>query len=227
MCVMEYICVWANWLHSLSFHITIIMNHEGTSFMTFIRRSLYPRGDNTSEDEGPWPLTIVLACSWFTAFVNKWPTIRIVVLVFLLISVLCNVVHLLGCFINMLLKLRKSKHLLFQLFNLLVDGFKVGNLLIKLIILWCRVDNIPLLVLCFSKNHLFSLVGIQVNEDNTNCFLWMHDEAYCCRREFTGGERQYWPLVLLFLQYIKNKATWLDQAWFSYFNFFPSKNGVD
>jgi hypothetical protein len=33
--------------------ITIIYhNDEGMSFMTFIRRSLYPKGNNVSKDEG-------------------------------------------------------------------------------------------------------------------------------------------------------------------------------
>jgi hypothetical protein len=30
---------------------------EGMSFMTFVRRSLYPKGNNTSKDEGHEPLT--------------------------------------------------------------------------------------------------------------------------------------------------------------------------
>jgi hypothetical protein len=45
-------------------------------------------------------------------------------------------------------------------FWLLVDGFEVVDLLIELVILWCRVDNLPLLVSCFSKKCLFSLVRI-------------------------------------------------------------------
>jgi hypothetical protein len=68
---MKYICVRASRLHSLSICILILMNHEGMSFMTFVWRLLYLRGNNTSENEGPWPLTIVLSCSWFTTFENK------------------------------------------------------------------------------------------------------------------------------------------------------------
>jgi hypothetical protein len=46
-------------------------DEEGTSFISFVRRSLYPKGDNVSKDEGPYPLTIVLLCSLCIAFENK------------------------------------------------------------------------------------------------------------------------------------------------------------
>jgi hypothetical protein len=32
--------------------INIYCDDEGMSFMTFVRRSLYPKGNNTSKDEG-------------------------------------------------------------------------------------------------------------------------------------------------------------------------------
>jgi hypothetical protein len=36
------------------FHLSLSYNfdHEGMSFMTFVRRSLYPKGNNASKDEG-------------------------------------------------------------------------------------------------------------------------------------------------------------------------------
>jgi hypothetical protein len=36
------------------FHLSLSYNRndESTSFMTFIRRSLYPKGNNASKDEG-------------------------------------------------------------------------------------------------------------------------------------------------------------------------------
>jgi hypothetical protein len=37
--------------YALSFIITY-HDDEGTSFMIFVRRSLYPKGNNPSEDEG-------------------------------------------------------------------------------------------------------------------------------------------------------------------------------
>jgi hypothetical protein len=39
------------------------MDDEGVSFMTLVRRSLYPKGDDASKDEGLQSLTIVLPCS--------------------------------------------------------------------------------------------------------------------------------------------------------------------
>ena len=32
--------------------INVLCDDEGTSFMTFVRRSLYPKGNNASKDEG-------------------------------------------------------------------------------------------------------------------------------------------------------------------------------
>jgi hypothetical protein len=43
--------------YALSFIITYHYD-EGTSFITFIRRSLYPKGNNASKDEGYLPLTL-------------------------------------------------------------------------------------------------------------------------------------------------------------------------
>jgi hypothetical protein len=37
--------------HASSF-INVYCDDEGTSFMTFVRRSLYPKGNNASKDEG-------------------------------------------------------------------------------------------------------------------------------------------------------------------------------
>jgi hypothetical protein len=36
------------------FHLSLSYNRddEGTSFMTFVRRSLYPKGNDVSKDEG-------------------------------------------------------------------------------------------------------------------------------------------------------------------------------
>jgi hypothetical protein len=39
--------------------------------MTFVQKSSYPKGYNVLEDEGPYPLTIVLPCSWCKAFESK------------------------------------------------------------------------------------------------------------------------------------------------------------
>jgi hypothetical protein len=39
--------------------------------MTFVKKSSYPKVYNVSEDEGPYPLTIVLPCIWCIAFESK------------------------------------------------------------------------------------------------------------------------------------------------------------
>jgi hypothetical protein len=51
--------------------IFIYRDDEGTPFLTFVLKSLYPKGNNVSKDEGPYPLTIVLFCSWCIAFESK------------------------------------------------------------------------------------------------------------------------------------------------------------
>jgi hypothetical protein len=44
--------------------INVYCDDEGPSFMTFVRRSLYPNGNNASKDEGLYRLTFsVLPCS--------------------------------------------------------------------------------------------------------------------------------------------------------------------
>ena len=43
--------------------IFIYRDDEGTPFTAFIENSLYPKGNNVSKDEGPYPLTIVLLYS--------------------------------------------------------------------------------------------------------------------------------------------------------------------
>ena len=49
--------------HASSF-INIYCDDEGLSFITFVRRSLYPKGNNASKDEGLYRLTFsVLPCS--------------------------------------------------------------------------------------------------------------------------------------------------------------------
>jgi hypothetical protein len=42
-----------SYLLYVSSFINIYCDDEGMSFMTFVRRSLYPNGDNASKDEGP------------------------------------------------------------------------------------------------------------------------------------------------------------------------------
>jgi hypothetical protein len=64
-----------HYLHSYMFYVSLFIfiyrDDEGTPFMTFVQKSLYPKGNNVSKDEGPYPLTIVLSCSWCIAFESK------------------------------------------------------------------------------------------------------------------------------------------------------------
>ena len=47
-----------------SFSINVYCDDEGSSFMAFVRKSLYPKGDNAPKDEGPYRLTSsMLPCS--------------------------------------------------------------------------------------------------------------------------------------------------------------------
>ena len=45
----DYSCYHVSYASSF---INVYCDDEGTSFMTFIRRSLYPKGNNASKDEG-------------------------------------------------------------------------------------------------------------------------------------------------------------------------------
>ena len=63
-------------------------------------------------------------------------TIMILVPVVVHVFVLFDVAHLFSCFVNLFLKLRKTKHLLPALLQLLVDCFEVVDLLIELLVLW-------------------------------------------------------------------------------------------
>jgi hypothetical protein len=47
-----------------SFFVIVCRDYEGTSFITFVQKSLYPKGNNASKDEGFYRLTFsVLPCS--------------------------------------------------------------------------------------------------------------------------------------------------------------------
>jgi hypothetical protein len=50
----DIMCLCVFIIHILYVSSFIILYHddEGTSFMTFVQRSLYPKGNNASKDEG-------------------------------------------------------------------------------------------------------------------------------------------------------------------------------
>jgi hypothetical protein len=47
-----------------SFSVVVCYVYEGTSFIAFVRKSLYPKGNNASKDEGLYQLMFsMLPCS--------------------------------------------------------------------------------------------------------------------------------------------------------------------
>jgi hypothetical protein len=53
------ICGWCYMIIHIIFHVSYALSFinvyhddEGTSFMTFVQRSLYPKGNNASKEEG-------------------------------------------------------------------------------------------------------------------------------------------------------------------------------
>jgi hypothetical protein len=59
--------------------------------------------------------------------------------------ILGEMTHFLSSFVDLPLKISKTKHLLFFPLDLLTNGFKVPNLLIQLFFLRCRTGSLPFL----------------------------------------------------------------------------------
>jgi hypothetical protein len=77
----------------------------------------------------------VLEVDWFMTKIVLVEALAVLVPVVVLV-LRFNVVHFFNCFVNLFLKLRKTKHLLPALLQLLVDCFEVIDLLIELLVLW-------------------------------------------------------------------------------------------
>jgi hypothetical protein len=132
----------------------------------------------------------------------------LVILVHVVVLVLrFNVVHFFICFVNLFLKLRKMKHLLLALLQLLVDCFEVVDLLIELLVLWFWVDRLPLLVSYLLEKSFVPLVGVQGPEDGADCYCLLQRHGVSCGREITGGGCQCWYLISIALKVSKIKAT--------------------
>jgi hypothetical protein len=58
--------------------------------------------------------------------------------------------HFLGGLINLPLMIGETKHLLFLLLDLLMNGFKVPDFLVQLILLRCRTGSLPFLAPSFA-----------------------------------------------------------------------------
>jgi hypothetical protein len=76
----------------------------------------------------------ILEVYWFMTKVVLVKTLVILVSVVVLVLHF-NVGHSFSCFVNLFLKLRKTKHILLALLQLLVDHFEIVDLLIKLLVL--------------------------------------------------------------------------------------------
>jgi hypothetical protein len=59
--------------------INIHYDYEGMSFITFVRRSLYPKGNNVSMDEGLWPLMFCVALFLTHSIWEQVPNIYIII----------------------------------------------------------------------------------------------------------------------------------------------------
>ena len=106
-------------------------------------------------------------------------TIMILVSAGMHVLVCFNVAHLFICFINLPLKLRKMMHFLFALLNLLMDEFKVADLLIKLLFSGCWAGGFLLLIPCFSDESFVPLIGIDQCKDGANCHYFLGWHGVC------------------------------------------------
>jgi hypothetical protein len=82
-----------------------------------------------------------------------------------LVFVRFDVAHVFGCFVDLLLELRETKHILLVHLDLVMDHFKVVDLVIKLLFSWLCTIGLPLLVPCRPDESFVSLIGVQGHED--------------------------------------------------------------
>ena len=68
--------------------------------------------------------------------------------------ILGEMTHFFSGLINLLLKIGETKHLLLFPLNLLMNGFKVPDLLVQLFLLWCRTSSPPFLSSSFTQSVL-------------------------------------------------------------------------
>jgi hypothetical protein len=124
------------------------------------------------------------------------PKVFLILTVLLSLIFLRNVLHFFSCLINLLLQLRKPKHLFFFLFHLLMDGFVLVDLMVQLVILWGWTYDFPFLASCFSQENSI-WVKIQGSEDGTkyHAFFGGMTKQVMVVNWFTGGGCQCWSLI--------------------------------
>jgi hypothetical protein len=106
--------------------------------------------------------------------------VYIIILVHVVVHVFVrfDVAHLFGYFINLHLRLRKTKHFLLALLNLLVDEFKVADLIIKFLFLGWWASGL-LLIPCFSDESFVPLIGIDGCKDGASCRCFLRLHSVC------------------------------------------------
>ena len=68
--------------------------------------------------------------------------------------ILGEMTHFLSGFVVLPLKISKTKHLLLLPLDLLMNGFKIPDLLVQLFLLWCRTSSLPFLSSGFAQSVL-------------------------------------------------------------------------
>jgi hypothetical protein len=102
-----------------------------------------------------------------------------------------DVAHLFSFFVNLPLKLRKTKHFLLVLLNLLMDEFKVAGLLIKLLFSGWWDSGLLLLIPCFSDESFVPLIRIDGSKDRASCRYFLQWHIVCgCGHGITRGGHQ-------------------------------------
>ena len=75
--------------------------------------------------------------------------------------ILSEMTHFLSGFLDLLLKISKTKHLLLLPLDLLIDYFEVPNFLVQLLLLRCWTCSIPLLSSSFAQCVLVDIQWLQ------------------------------------------------------------------
>jgi hypothetical protein len=112
--------------------------------------------------------------------------------------ILSEMTHFLSGLIDLLLKIGKTKHLLFLALDLLMDGFEVPDFLVQLLLLRRWTCSLPFLASSFVECFLVDVQWLQCSPSAEDFFGGMTKVTSYRRwsNEFTRGGRQCWGLVL-------------------------------
>jgi hypothetical protein len=79
----------------------------------------------------------------------------------LVLVILGEMTHFLGCFVDLPLKISKTKHLLLLPLDLLMNGFEIPDLLVQLFLLRRRTCSLPFLASGFVQCILVDVQWLQ------------------------------------------------------------------